>query len=38
MEENKIKELLKAMNYIPKNGVNNVYIKEYPSHNNYSIK
>lgn len=38
MEENKIKELLKAMNYIPKNGVNNVYIKEYPSHNNYSIE
>ena len=32
MEENKIKELLKAMNYVPKNGANNVYIKEYPSH------
>ena len=38
MEENKIKGLLKAMNYMPKNGVNNVYIKEYPSHNNYSIE
>ena len=38
MEENKIKELLKAMNYMPKNGVNNVYIKEYPSHDNYSME
>ena len=38
MEENKIKELLKAMNYIPKNGSNNVYAKEYPSHDNYSIE
>ena len=28
MEENKIKELLKAMNYIPKNGTNNIYTKE----------
>lgn len=38
MEESKIKELLNAMNYMPKNGVNNVYIKEYPSHDNYSIE
>lgn len=38
MEENKIKKLLKAMNYMPKNGVNNVYTKEYPSHDNYSIE
>lgn len=38
MEEKKIKELLKAMNYMPKNGENNVYIKEYPFHNNYSIE
>lgn len=38
MEENKIKELLKAMKYMPKNGANNVYTKEYPSHDNYSIE
>lgn len=38
MEENKIKELLKAMNYSPKNGSNNIYTKEYPSHDNYSIE
>ena len=38
MEENTIKELLKAMNYIPKNGSNNVYTKEYPSHDNYGIE
>jgi len=38
MEENKIKELLKAMDYVPKNGANNVYTKEYLSHDNYSIE
>lgn len=38
MEENKIKDLLKALNYIPKNGTNNVYTKEYPSHKNYCIE
>lgn len=38
MEENKIKELLKAMNYMPKNCANNVYTKDYPSHDNYSIE
>ena len=29
MEENKIKKLLKCLNYIPKEGTNNVYIKNY---------
>lgn len=38
MEENKIKELLKAMNFLPKNGVNNIYTKDYPFHNNYCIE
>ena len=38
MEENKIKDLLKALNYIPKNGTNNIYTKEYPSHDNYCIE
>ncbi len=38
MEENKIKELLKCLNYIPKDGTNNVYIKNYSAHNNYKIE
>lgn len=38
MEENKIKELLSIMNYVHKNGLNNVYTKEYPFHDNYSIE
>lgn len=38
MEENKIKELLKAMEYIPKNGANNIYTKVYTSHDNYNIE
>ena len=38
MEENKAKELLNALNYIPKDNTNNVYIKEYSSHNNYKIE
>lgn len=38
MQENSIKEILQVLNYEPKNGVNNVYIKKYPLHSNYSIE
>ena len=38
MEENKIKELLEILNYIPKNGTNNIYIKKYSDYNNYKIE
>lgn len=38
MEESKIKELLKFLNYTPKNNANNIYIKNYPVHNNYEIE
>lgn len=38
MEENKIKELLETLNYTPKNGTNNVYIKQYSSQCNYCIE
>lgn len=38
MQENSIKEILQVLKYVPKNGVNNVYIKKYPLHNNYSIE
>ena len=33
MHENYIKKLLQALKYIPKNGTDNVYIKNYPIHN-----
>ena len=38
MEESKIKELLNILNYLPKNGANNVYIKNYSFHNDYKIE
>lgn len=38
MQENSIKELLKALNFKPKNGTSNIYIKNYLSHNNYIIE
>ena len=33
-----IKSLLKAMDYIPEDGVNNIYYKKYAQHNNYIIR
>lgn len=33
-----IKSLLKAMNYLPEDGVNNIYYKKYAQHNNYIIR
>ena len=33
-----IKSLLKAMNYLPEDGVNNIYYKKYTQHNNYIIR
>lgn len=38
MQENSIKELLKVLNFKPKNGTSNIYIKNYLSHNNYTIE
>jgi len=38
MEESKIKELLNILNYLPKDGANNIYIKNYSFHNNYKIE
>lgn len=37
MQESYIKKLLRALKYIPKNGTDNVYIKNYPIYN-YSIE
>ena len=33
-----IKNLLKAMNYLPEDGVNNIYYKKYAQYNNYIIR
>ena len=33
-----IKSLLKAMDYLPEDGVNNIYYKKYAQHNNYIIR
>lgn len=33
-----IKSLLKAMNYLPEDGVNNIYYKKYTQHNDYIIR
>ncbi len=33
-----IKSLLKAMDYLPEDGVNNIYYKKYTQHNNYIIR
>lgn len=33
-----IKSLLKAMNYLPEDGVNNIYYKKYSQHSNYIIR
>lgn len=38
MTENNIKNLLIALNYKPKNGTNNIYIKNYTSNENYNIE
>ena len=38
MQESYIKDLIKSLQFIPKDGTNNVYIRKYPLHDNYSIE
>lgn len=38
ISQEQVKSLLKAMDYHPEDGVNNIYYKKYSSHNNYIIR
>lgn len=38
INQEQIKSLLKAMKYLPEDGVNNIYYKKYAQHNNYIIR
>ena len=38
INQEQVKSLLKAMDYLPEDGVNNIYYKKYTQHNKYIIR